>query len=146
MLRFLKSALLSGVPFGLGRGVFFFLRSWNLTESAVLALFCGLLFGVFHRRVRRDRAPERCSPRRESSRAKRHGLNAQNRTLDIGLHQIETARPSLTLALIPNGLQVTCRRGAVESFVVSGRKDWARELSQAVALLGTAGAQSLSSP
>jgi hypothetical protein len=175
-LRFLKYMLLSGVPFGLGMGAFFFLRSWDLNTSAILGLACGVLFGVMiaafamsaHRNMRSRsgvfdgervirEGPANHFLRGEGRGGwltltptrlvfRSHGANIQNLALDISLRDIEAARPALTMALIPNGLRITRRNGIEEFFVVSGRKAWARALSHAIASPGTDGAQSLSSP
>jgi hypothetical protein len=163
MLRFLKYTLMAGVPFGLGMGAFFALRTGSLTTGGGLGLLCGALFGliiaVFAETGRRKmqsrsgifegerviwQGPANHFVRRESRGGwltltptrlafRSHGMNIQNRALDISLSDIEAAQPSVTASIVPNGLRVTRRDGVVESFVVSGRKDWARAISRAVA-------------
>jgi hypothetical protein len=172
MLRFLKYTLMAGVPFGLGMGAFFALRSGNLTTGGVLGLLCGALFGLIiavfaetaHRKMQSRsgifegepvirEGPANHFLRRESRGGwltltptrlafRSHGMNIQNGQLDIALRDIEAAQASMTASIVPNGLRVTRTDGVVESFVVSGRKDWARAISQAVARTQNSRAQS----
>jgi hypothetical protein len=46
MWRFLRYTLMSGVPFGLGMGAFFAVRTGDLTIGSILGLLCGVLFGL----------------------------------------------------------------------------------------------------
>lgn len=60
---------------------------------------------------------------------KSHRFNIQNHDLSIPLEDISSVRPSLTMGLIPNGLQIFVV-GRKEHFVVSQRHDWIEQIER----------------
>lgn len=64
---------------------------------------------------------------------KSHNFNVQNHQIAIPLNQITDVKASLTLGCVPNGLKITVN-GNVEKFVVYKRKEWIRQICEAVAL------------
>lgn len=64
---------------------------------------------------------------------KSHDFNKQNHQLAIPLNQITGVKASFTLGFIPNGLKISTN-GNIEKFVVFRRKEWIRQICEAVAL------------
>jgi hypothetical protein len=60
---------------------------------------------------------------------KSHRFNLQNHELALALTDIVRVQPSRTAGIIPNGLLVHTRQGAIERFVVSGRSDWCKQIT-----------------
>lgn len=60
-----------------------------------------------------------------------HAMNLQPHELSIPLDQIERLRPVRSLGLIPNGLQLFTRSGAVEQFILEDRGRWQSEIAAA---------------
>jgi len=59
---------------------------------------------------------------------KSHAFNFQNHTFSLPLHQIQDARPALTIGLISNGLQIATKDGRMENFVVEDRDNWVSKI------------------
>lgn len=60
-----------------------------------------------------------------------HQANYQPHELSIPLAEIRDARPARTFGIVPNGLKVTTKSGAVEKFVVERRGEWVRRIQAA---------------
>jgi hypothetical protein len=63
---------------------------------------------------------------------KSHNFNIQKHQKIIPLSQITSVKTSLTLGIVPNGLQITTNNDDVEKFVVNKRKDWAQKINEAI--------------
>jgi hypothetical protein len=156
--RFVKTALLTGIPFGLFMGLFFIVVAGN--EIGIPAgLFCGLAFGLmialfteFQRNKMESKdgtfegeaivfqGPANHFFKGEGrggwltltpSRLafRSHGMNVQNQNIDIGIEELAEVVPTLTLGLIPNGLRVLLKSGEKQSFVVNNRKQWIKVMT-----------------
>jgi hypothetical protein len=60
-----------------------------------------------------------------------HPFSFQPHQTELPLPEISSAVPSLTAGIIPNGLLVCTASGAVERFIVFGRKKWIAAISTA---------------
>ena len=161
-MRFVRSALAAGIPFGLAMTAFFTMQH-GLERALVAGPISGVLFGVAiaaFSTVQRRRLEipggmldgERVLHQgpanhvrgiesrggwlvlTERSLAFRsHGLNVQNAPLRLALADIRAAFGRRTGGLIPNGLRVDRKDGGEEIFVVGGRGEWLRALEAALA-------------
>jgi hypothetical protein len=157
--RFIKTALLTGIPFGLVMGLFFTLI-FRSEVGFFLGIACGLAFGLIlaiFTEIQREKmeskdgrfegeavifqGPANHFVKGESRGGwltltpsklafRSHGMNVQNQNLDIGLEKLSEVVPALTLGLIPNGLRVILMTGEKESFVLYDRKKWIKCISQ----------------
>lgn len=57
-----------------------------------------------------------------------HGMNVQNSSFDLSLSEIEKVWPARSLGIVPNGLRVQSRGGAVEKYVVFANRDWVAKI------------------
>jgi hypothetical protein len=151
--RLFKTALLTGIPFGVLMGLFF-LFIFRSPNSIFLGLACGVAFGMFlaiFTEIQRKKmestdgtfegeaivfqGPANHFFNGESRGGwltltpsklafRSHGMNAQNQNLDIDLEELAEVVTSLTLGIIPNGLRVVLRTGRKESFVLYDREKW----------------------
>lgn len=154
-MRFLKTVIFTGVPFGVVMSVFFFFRQGDAT-GVVVGLACGVLFGlalavfveIQHARFLGNNP---CAPgeqiikqgpanhfRGESVGGwlylttnrvifKPHNFNAQTQEVSIPIREITGAEPCNSLWIIPNGLRITTTKQS-ERFAVSERDDWINAL------------------
>ncbi len=157
--RFAKTAVATGIPFGVLMGLYWAFIS-NATLGLILGAFCGMAFGlvmagfmefqrtrlearskVFEGEPVLHQGPANHFLGAESRGGwltltptrlsfRSHGANFQNQPVDIPLSEIISAHPSRTLGVVPNGLKVKTRLGT-ESYVVGGRKVWARLVTEA---------------
>jgi hypothetical protein len=159
--RLLKTALFTGVPFGLFMGLFLAL-SYGRKVGVPMGFACGLLFGIFvalfaesQRKKMQSRdgtldgeailfqGPANHFQNTEGRGGwltftatrlvfKSHGMNIQNQSLNIKVGEILEVRPTLTIGFIPNGLRITLKNGRQESFVVQNRNKWFKVISQEI--------------
>ena len=61
---------------------------------------------------------------------KSHGFNIQNHQQRIDITNITAVTFYNSLGIIPNGLKITTTYGAVEKFVINGRKHWKEEIEK----------------
>ena len=158
MLRFLKTAVFAGVPFGLFMGLFFTLQLQS-SFGFVLGLGAGLLFGLllaafaawqasrFTREVP-DLEGEQLLKQGPANHFRgwegvggwlyltdkrllfrSHRFNVQNHELSMPLAEIVEVQTCPTAWIVPNGLRVVTPSGA-ERFVVEGRRSWLEEIKQ----------------
>ncbi len=157
--RFVKSFLVTSIPFGIIMSLIFAFNSdWSL------AVYTGLIGGVFFglamaffsnsQWVEDSSRPE--IPIDEQiikdgqashfkgfenvggwlfltdSRliSKSHSFNFQNHELSIPLNEVVDAQSVLTMKIIPNGLRVEMCGGQSESFVVEGRREWSCQITE----------------
>lgn len=59
-----------------------------------------------------------------------HGMNVQNSNFDVLTSEIEKAWPARSLGIIPNGLRVQKKEGAIEKYVVMANKDWVARIME----------------
>jgi hypothetical protein len=159
MPPFLKTTLLTGVPFGLVMGVFFTLSQRNplgLVYGLVAGLIFGVLLAAFAAKQRSRFTQE--DPCQDGERLLKQGpanhfrgwegvggwlyltdrrllfrphrFNVQRHELSVPLTKVVGAAACATAWVIPNGLRVTTAQGA-EQFVVEGRRGWAEAINQA---------------
>jgi len=159
MLRFLKIAVLAGVPFGLLMAVVLAPVS-NSGVSLKIALATGGAFGLLMAGFaawQRSRFTQE-DPCGEGERLvkqgpanhflgweavggwlsltdqrllfRSHRFNVQRHELPIPLAEVKRVEACWTAWIIPNGLRVVTARGT-ERFVVEGRQSWVTALNQA---------------
>lgn len=151
--RLFKTALLTGIPFGVFMGLCF-LSIFQSMNGIFLGLACGVAFGSFFAiftEIQRKKmestdgtfegeaivfqGPANHFFNGESRGGwltltpsklafRSHGMNVQNQNLDISLEEFAEVLSSQTLGIIPNGLRVALRTGQKESFVVYNREKW----------------------
>ena len=156
MLRFLKLAVLTGVPFGLFMGLFFALHSGNSSEF-ILGLPAGLFFGptmaafAAWQASRFTQDPPELQDEQLLKQGpanhfvgmegvggwlyltdkrllfRSHRFNIQNHELSMPLADIMEVQTCLTGRIVPNGLRVLTTSGE-ERFVVGGRRRWLVEI------------------
>ncbi len=159
--RRLRTAVTTGLPFGMVMGLFLGLqRGW---PAALIGLASGLLFGlamadfVLRQRRRMEvrgkqyegepllyQGPANhwlgvesrggwliLTPTRLLFRS--HGKNIENAPFALSLADVTAVEAIRTLGLIPNGLLVRRRAGEPAKFVVQGRSDWVAAIQQATA-------------
>jgi hypothetical protein len=156
--RFVKNALLMGIPFGFFMDLFF---GWIHPNGYELygGLFCGLFFGVlmssfaeiqFQRLQSKDglfegetillEGPVNHFLRLEGrggwltltgSRLafRSHGKNIQNAPLNLPLDEIQEVKTSRTMGLFPNGLKVRKKDGIWETFGIANRNEWVKRIT-----------------
>ena len=154
----LKTAIVSGLPFGIIMGLIFSLSSGNFLPGLILGGLSGIFFGSLiaaflgHQSGKMSSSNDHFEgeivllegPANHFLNAegrggwltltptrlafRSHGANAQNQPLDIELGAIAKATPSNTIGIIPNGLTIRTHKGK-ETFVVTQRKRWATEIS-----------------
>jgi hypothetical protein len=159
VLRFIKSTLMTGVPFGLALGAFFAVVSDAITGLRA-GLASGLLFGLivsaFVEAQRRKmesgsglfeneavifQGPANHFMKGEGRGGwltltptrlafRSHGKNIQNDPVDIRLNEIASVAACRTAGIIPNGLKVVRNDGASDRFVITTRKNWVRAISE----------------
>ena len=160
MVKFAKTTLFMGIPFGIGMGVLYILAAgWH--GALWLALGSGLFFGVamaaFMSYQRRRFALQRPAFSGEqvlhegpanhflnregvggwiylTSRRflfRSHAINLQPHELSIELSDISEAQPVMTAKIIPNGLRIVTSSGQDERFVVEDRRRWCYEIANA---------------
>lgn len=61
-----------------------------------------------------------------------HGKNVQNEGAELPLAEVAAVEPSRSLGIVPNGLRVRRKDGAVERFVVAERGEWLAALTAAL--------------
>jgi hypothetical protein len=71
-----------------------------------------------------------------------HGVNLQNRPVDIDIDDVAEAVAVLTVGIVPNGLRIRRKDGQRESFVVSRRKEWVRCVQRQIRI-GQAGSRAI---
>ena len=160
-MKFLKTTLITGIPFGIAIGAFFYFffeyRSSMLFSGVFGGFFFGLSMAAFSSYQRRRFAAERPGfPGEEvihegpanhffhgegvggwlylTSRRlffRSHRINLQPHETDLLLADISSSTPALTAGIIPNGLSVSTVSGSVERFVVEGRKQWSEAIANA---------------
>ncbi|MDF1811194.1 MAG: hypothetical protein P1V20_03240 [Verrucomicrobiales bacterium] len=158
--RFIKNATVTGVPFGILAGIAFGLQdgmSAGILSGIVCGLLFGICIAGFNWRQRRKMAGSRRESGEEEillqgvanhfchgegrggwltlTKGKlsfrSHGKNLQNQPVDIDLSEISEALPVRTAGIIPNGLEVVLQNDSgTERFVVCGRKEWLRKISE----------------
>jgi hypothetical protein len=155
--KFLKSMLLTGVPFGLFMGIFWsILNGWK--SGVFMGVFTGVLFGIVmsafaayqKKKFQRERplAPDENLVKEGGANHYKkieavggwmyltnkglifrpHSINIQREELSIPLQEISEAKPCMTFGIIPNGLEIKTIDGKTEKFVVEDRKDWAEKI------------------
>jgi hypothetical protein len=159
--RLLKTALFTGVPFGLFMGLFLAL-SYGSKVGVPMGFACGLFFGLFvalftetQRKKMQSKdgtldgeailfqGPANHFQNGEGRGGwltltltrlvfRSHGMNIQNQPLNIEVGEILEVIPTLTVGFIPNGLRITLKNGRQESFVVQNRKKWSKVISQEI--------------
>ncbi len=160
MFRFLKTAILAGVPFGLFMGLYFVYQT-NLRMGTLQGLGAGIFGGVGFasfsqwqrsRFTRKDdqldgepllkQGPANHFLGNESVGGflyltdhrlvfRSHKFNVQNHDLHIHLGSIAEVRAVLTAGFIPNGLLVKTEDGE-DRFVVQGRGSWVEAIQAAI--------------
>ncbi len=161
MQRLLKTALFTGVPFGLFMGLLLAL-SYGSNVGVPMGFACGLLFGLFvalftetQRKKMQSKdgtldgeailfqGPANHFQNGEGRGGwltftltrlvfRSHGMNIQNQPLNIEVGEILEVVPTLTVGFIPNGLRITLKNGRQESFVVQNQKKWSKVISQEI--------------
>ena len=156
--RPVKNSILYGLPFGIFMG-FYFHWVYGPGSGIFGGVFSGILFGVamavfgglqrkrmqsmdatFEGEAVISQGPANHFRKAEgrggwlyltSTRMafRSHGKNIQNQPIDIDIQEILEARPTRLLGFIPTGLSVFLKAGGKESFVVSKRKEWTRQIS-----------------
>lgn len=63
---------------------------------------------------------------------KSHSFNIQKHTSVIDINQIAEVKPSLTLGIVPNGLNIITTKSE-ERFVVFDRKIWIQKINETIA-------------
>lgn len=58
-----------------------------------------------------------------------HGKNVQNEGAEVALAEVAAIEPRRTLGIVPNGLRVRRRDGSAETFVVAERRAWVAALT-----------------
>ena len=160
MKSFAKTALLSGIPFGLFMGIFFAFQ-YGLTFGVIAGIACGIFFGLlmgafakyqkkkfqvepplFENETLIKEGGANHFKNREAVGGwiyltdkrilfKSHSVNIQKHELSIPLHKISEAMACMTLKVIPNGLQIQTTDGDEETFVVEGRREWVKNILDA---------------
>jgi hypothetical protein len=162
---FIKSALVTGVPFGLVFGAVAQIPAFIVTGGPFyfvsIALSSGLLFGVICSAFMRSSAVKEAVrinlPDGETVQYsgganhflgvearggylyltnrnlifQPHDFNIQTEGVSIPLEEITEVKPILSLGIVPNGVAVTTRDGAINKFVVNQRKVWISRLRAA---------------
>ena len=158
-MRWLRTLLFSGLPFGIGMSVFFTVR-FGPTRGPIVGMSAGLVFGVaiagflaLQRKRFSHVGPYEGEPVLHQGPAnhwrggearggwliltptrlcfRSHGMNVQNAPLAIALGDIAAVEPRRSLGLIPNGLELARRSGGRERFVLAERAEWIGQLTQA---------------
>ena len=160
MGRFLKLAVMAGVPFGLALGLIFALTIAEPVAGFVAGLFSGLLFGLLIAAFAQWQKSQFTSQNLvlegetlikqgaanhfrglESVGGwlvltdkrllfRSHRFNVQSHELSIPLAEIVSAETCATAWIIPNGLRVTTANGP-QRFVVENRQSWVDEIQRA---------------
>lgn len=162
-IRFIKNATVTGFPFGLAMGVVFGLQSGpaaGIAAGIFCGFAFGFAMAAFaeYQAIRMKRQNAEFSgeeilfqgaanhfchgegrggwltltPGKLLFRS--HGRNLQNQPVDIELTNISKAVPVSTAGIIPNGLEVVLQNNnGAERFVVCGRKEWIRKISEQLA-------------
>lgn len=159
LARATRTALATGLPFGVVMGLVFTLQR-GPTAGLLLGVVSGLLFGAllagFTEAQRKrmqlggDFEGEKIllqgpanhwrgaearggwlvlTPKRLVFRS--HGKNIQNQGAEVLVADITACEPANTLLLVPNGLRVRHGAGAVDKFVVTARAEWLAALAAA---------------
>jgi hypothetical protein len=63
---------------------------------------------------------------------KSHSINIQKHEIKIPIDQIEKAKPGFTFGFVPNSLIVILKNDSIEKFVVFERKNWVKEINNAI--------------
>ena len=156
--RLVKNSILYGLPFGIFMGLYFH-WFYGPGSGIFGGVFSGILFGVamavfaglqrkrmqsieatFEGETLICQGPANHFRKAEgrggwlyltSTRLafRSHGKNIQNQPVDIDTREILEVRPTRLLGFIPTGLSVFRKTGGKESFVVSKRKEWNRQIS-----------------
>jgi hypothetical protein len=155
--KFLKRALITGIPFGLFMGIF-----WSLQFGSIFGIVMGSLAGVFfgismsaftRYQSKKFQREHPLAPGEELIKEgganhfknieavggwiyltkkgllfRPHSINVQREELSIPLQKISEAKPCMTFGIIPNGLEIKTIDGKTERFVVEDRKDWAEKI------------------
>ena len=160
-MNFFSMVLRTGIPFGISMGAFlwFFFghRSISITSGVLAGVLFGICMALFASYQRRRFQAERPDFHGEelihegpanhffhgegvggwlyltTGRLlfRSHRVNLQPHETDLPLNEISTATPSATAGFIPNGLSISTASGAVERFVVEGRKQWSDAITNA---------------
>ena len=161
MKRFIKSFLMTSIPFGIIMSLIFAFNSdWSLAIYTGLmgGVFFGLAIAIFSNSqwVEDSSRPEipideqiiKDGPASHfkgfenvggwlfltDSRLifKSHSFSFQNHELSIPLNEVVDAQSVLTMKLIPNGLKVEMRDGHSERFVVEGSREWSCQITEMI--------------
>jgi len=155
MKVFLKTVLLTGLPFGFIMGLISLFQH-NLKAGVIGGIVGGSVFGIiigffvqYQKRILEGTLSlvENEKLIKEGSANhfkniegvggwiyltnnrfifKSHPINIQRHELTIPISDIIEAKTSLTLGIIPNGLQLKTGEGKTEKFVVENRKEWVK--------------------
>jgi len=159
MSRFVKMALLNGVPYGIAMGLFFWMQKQN-PVGMVLGLVSGMVFGVvmagfftyFRARAERNTPdlPGESVLKRGIATLRRgwegvggyfyltdqrvlfrpHQFNVQSQDCTIALADIVAIELSVTLVFVPNALRIQTKSDSF-LFVVEERQAWMDAINQA---------------
>lgn len=157
--NFWLNALRTGVPFGIGMGMYFEVRGQNgLVAGPVMGLVFGVLLAAFAAWQKKrmgvqggvldgERVVHEGAANHSAGLEKRggwlvlterafvfrsHGLNVQNAPLRLPLDEVTGLEPARTLGLFPNAIRIRTGDGAEAHFVVNDRSGWLRAYSRAV--------------
>jgi len=160
-MNFLSMALRTGIPFAVFMGAFYWFffgyRPIGILGGALAGVLFGICMALFASHQRKRFQTQRpdfpgeelihegpanhffhgegvggwlyLTSRRLLFRS--HRVNLQPHETNLLLSEISSAEPSRTAGIIPNGLLVSTVTGALERFVVDGRKQWSEAIANA---------------
>lgn len=162
MKDFIKTFLITSVPFGIIMGAFFGIMG-GLSKGLFGGVFCGLFFGTgvcifiqWQKKKFKIKGMEITNSKPiifdgganhfkgkegvggwlyltdDNVIFKSHAFNIQNHQTVIPLIHINQIKESATMGIIPNGLHIILKDGTTEKFVVNDRRKWIENIKVAI--------------